>query len=158
MVRRSHKRRKQFICGHRGFGKYCHRCMPLSGKEQPVLPDEVTSAPLLLRRKRVWKSVQRQQAKQRWRESFAYDPIDLTHLPKPIVLKTHHILALLNQGVAPSQLQGKRFKFDRTLLRIPVTYRYRLLCRWYGDRIVPLQVLTHEAYNAFACNKKRLKG
>jgi hypothetical protein len=55
-------------------------------------------------------------------------------------------------------LQGKRLSFDRTLLRIPVTYRYRLLCRWYSNQVIPLQVLSHEAYNAIARNKKHVKG
>ena len=26
MRRRSHRRRKQFDCGHQGYGKYCHYC------------------------------------------------------------------------------------------------------------------------------------
>jgi hypothetical protein len=103
-------------------------------------------------------NLSRPTSKQQWQQSFAADPIDLTHLPKPIVIKTRQILVALDQGVPPAQLQGKRFSFDRTLLRFPVTYRYRLLCRWYADRIIPLQVLSHEAYNAVARNKKRLKG
>ncbi len=107
---------------------------------------------------RVWQAVSPREAKQQWQQRFAADPIDLTHLPKPIVLKTRQILAALEQGVSPAQLQGRRFSFDRTLLRIPVGYRYRLLCRWYCDRIVPLQVLSHEAYNAVARNKKQIKG
>jgi hypothetical protein len=102
------------------------------------------------------KSIAPPVVKRQWQASFAHDPLDLTHLPKPIVLKTRRILAALDQGTAPSQLQGKRFNFDRTLLRIPVSYRYRLLCRWESDRIVPLQVLTHEAYNAIARNKSAL--
>jgi hypothetical protein len=108
--------------------------------------------------RRVWQATAPQTAKQQWQASFAQDPIDLTHLPKPIVLKTRKILAALEQGMAPSQLQGKRLSFDRTLLRIPVTYRYRLLCRWYSNQVIPLQVLSHEAYNAIARNKKHVKG
>lgn len=153
MVRRSHKRRKQFSCGHRGFGKFCHRCLPLLPTVSPVSMDEATASPLPIPRRskqRRWQSVEPRQAKRQWQASFAHDSIDLTHLPKPIVLKTRRILASLNQGIAPAQLYGKRFMFDRTLLRIPVTYRYRLLCRWQSGRIIPLQVLTHEAYNAIA--------
>ena len=108
--------------------------------------------------RRVWQPAAQQTAKRQWQDLFADDPIDLTHLPKPIVIKTRQILTALNQGMAPSQLQGKRLSFDRTLLRIPVTYRYRLLCRWYANQIIPLQVLSHEAYNAIARNKKRVKG
>lgn len=106
----------------------------------------------------VWQATAPSTAKRQWQELFADDPIDLTHLPKPIVIKTRQILTALDQGVPPSQLQGKRLSFNRTLLRIPVTYRYRLLCRWYANQIIPLQVLSHEAYNAIARNKKRVKG
>jgi len=58
-----------------------------------------------------------------------------------IVIKTRQILNALAQGVAPGELKGRRFNFDRTLLRIPVSYRYRLLCRWQAEQIVPLQVI-----------------
>ena len=158
MVRRSHKRRKRFSCGHLGFGRFCHRCLrqqhsilvPQPIKKEKTLPPKAKVH-------RIWKSIAPPVVKRQWQASFAHDPLDLTHLPKSIVLKTRRILAALDQGTAPSQLQGKRFNFDRTLLRIPVSYRYRLLCRWESDRIVPLQVLTHEAYNAIARNKKRPK-
>jgi len=148
MVRRSHKRRKRFACGHLGFGRTCYRCLALAFTP-PVQVHRATT-------RRQWRSPAKL-AKHRWQQSFANDPIDLTHLPKPIVIKTRQILAALDQGISPGKLQGKRFQFDRTLLRIPVTYRYRLFCRWYGDRIVPLQVLTHEAYNAVARNRRKMK-
>ena len=147
MVKRSRKRLKQFNCGHRGFGQYCHRCIRVAEPSQvPVMTDAVVYRPK--------KAASKNTARQQWRQSFAHDPIDLTHLPKPIVIRARHILASLNQGVVPRSMQGKRFNFDRTLLRIPVSYRYRLLCRWQADRIVPLQVLSHESYNAVARNKK----
>ncbi len=158
MVRRSHKRRKRFACGHLGFGRFCHWCFQSADRTQnPVIADLVIYQA---------KKVTRKAAKQ-WQQSFAKDAIsssypqgvELRHLPKPIVIKTRQILTALSQGVAPGELKGKRFNFDRSLLRIPVSYRYRLLCRWQADQIVPLQVMTHEAYNAIARNKKtpRLK-
>ncbi len=147
MVRRR-QYRKRFNCGHRGFGRYCHRCLPMTA---PVpMPAIVIDRPP--------QATPKSLAKQQWQLSFAHDPIDLTHLPKPIVIKTRRILAALNQGVAPGTLQGNRFKFDRTLLRLPVSYRYRLLCRWQAGQIIPLQVLSHEAYNAIARNQQRPNG
>ncbi len=160
MVRRSHKRRKRFSCGHLGFGRFCHHCdrvvhidatLPLTTKIGPL-------SKLQPRSRRVWKAAAHQKTKRRWQASFAHDPIDLSHLPKPIVIKTRCILASLDRGVSPKQLRGKRFNFDRTLLRIPISYRYRLLCRWLAGQIVPLQVLSHEAYNPISRNKKRLRG
>lgn len=158
MVRRSHKRRKRFSCGHLGFGRFCHRCVQIIHTDETRSP--AATNPTASRKpqsRRAWRTTAKKLAKRQWQASFAHDPINLSHLPKPIVIKTRQILAQLNQGIPPSQLQGKRFNFDRTLLRIPVTYRYRLLCRWYADRVVPLQVLSHEAYNAIARNKRRVK-
>lgn len=156
MVRRSRRQQKRFRCGHRGFGRFCHRCIRSSHQPSPE-PTTLVATPQSQIARR-WKTTKQAIAKRQWQQSFTHDPIDLTHLPKPIVIKTRRILASLNQGMAPGQLQGKRFNFDRTLLRIPVSYRYRLLCRWQAGKIIPLQVLTHEAYNAIARNKKRLTG
>jgi len=86
--------------------------------------------------------------KQAWKESFAADPVDLRRLPRAIVLKARGILSALGEGVAYWQLKGKRLRGDRELVRIPVSYRYRLLCRLDGDRLLPLKVLSHEAYNS----------
>jgi|GEM_PF-363797 len=159
MVRRSEKPRKKFSCGHLGSGQACPHCKQVVQVDESQAPDP-QSPPLKAQPqpRRLWQTTGQSTTKQQWRQNFAADPIDLTHLPKPIVIKTRQILTALAQGVPPAQLQGKRFSFDRTLLRFPVTYRYRLLCRWYTDRIIPLQVLSHEAYNAVARNKKRLNG
>ena len=157
MVQRSHKRRKRQRCGHLGYGRWCHRCQPIA------LPKPVNArsqVPFHRRKRSVVQidngAIARQQAKRQWRASFQQDPIPLAHLPKPIVLKTRQILRALEQGTSPGALRGKRFQFDRTLVRIPVTYRYRLLCRWQQDKVLPLMVLSHEAYNAIAHHKKRV--
>ena len=157
MARRHQQQRQQFSCGHFGFGQ-CPHCSQVVQVDESQAPDP-TNPPqhTQAQPRRIWQATGHPTTKQQWQQSFAADPIDLTHLPKPIVIKTRQILVALDQGVPPAQLQGKRFSFDRTLLRFPVTYRYRLLCRWYVDRIIPLQVLSHEVYNAVARNKKRLK-
>ena len=159
MVRRSQKQRQCLSCGNLGSGQACPHCHPVVQIDESQAPDPQRSTlKAQPQPHRVWQATGQHTTKQQWQQSFAADPIDLTHLPKPIVIKTRQILAALDQGVAPAQLQGKRFSFDRTLVRFPVTYRYRLLCRWYAGRIIPLQVLSHEAYNAITRNKKRLKG
>ncbi|WP_245939851.1 hypothetical protein [Stenomitos frigidus] len=159
MAQRRQKQRKGFSCKHLGSSQDCPRCHQIVQIDESQAPD-LKSSSLNTQSQpcRVWQVTGQHTTKQQWQQSFAADPIDLTHLPKPIIIKTRKILAALDQGVPPAQLQGKRFSFDRTLLRFPVTYRYRLLCRWYVDRIIPLQVLSHEDYNAVARNKKRLNG
>ena len=137
MSRRSRKHKKRFACGHRGFGQYCHCCADR-------------------RRLREAKQQQRSCQRQQWKATFAHDPIDLRRLPKAIVLKARQILAALSQGEGFWKFAGKRLSFDRSLIRIPVTYRYRLLCRLRGNDMTPLQVLSHEAYNRVARNRTRL--
>ena len=62
----------------------------------------------------------------------------------------------LEASTPPGELRGRRFSFDRTLLRIPVTYRYRLLRRWSENGIMPLMVLSHKDYNAVVRNRRHL--
>ncbi|MBW4470423.1 MAG: hypothetical protein KME45_08440 [Stenomitos rutilans HA7619-LM2] len=96
---------------------------------------------------------QKRQHRQQWQQAFAHDSVDLTGLPTHIVLKARKILQELSAGKGYYQFQGKRFRFDRTLISIPVTYSYRLLCREQKDGLLPLKVLSHEQYNAIARNR-----
>lgn len=137
MGRRSRKHRKQFSCGHRGFGKACHRCV----KDNALVHQKLVSV------------YQQRLAKQEWEQSFADDPVDLRGLPEHVIVKARQIIANLHNGGTHRQFKGKRFHFDRTLITIPVTYDYRMLCREHKGKLVPLKVLSHEAYNGIARNK-----
>lgn len=37
------KLKKRFECGHRGFGKYCHRCEDADRKTRTVKPSDVAA-------------------------------------------------------------------------------------------------------------------
>jgi hypothetical protein len=137
MTRRRRKHKKVFKCKHRGFGKYCHRCHSL--KQQKIV-----------------KYQQELEKKKEWEKSFKSDLIDLTHLPKKIVVKARKIIDELGNGIGFWNLHGKRFSFDRTLVRIPVTYRYRMLCRFNGKHITPIEVMSHERYNHVSSGKKAI--
>lgn len=136
MSRRSRKHKKRFQCGHRGYGQYCHRCT-----EAQKIGET--------------RQLEKQQMRQQWQQTFLNDRIDLTRLPKKVVLKARQVLSWLNSGISLHQLKAKRFSFDRTTLRIPVTYRYRLLCHQDASGITPLQVISHETYNSIARNTAR---
>jgi hypothetical protein len=41
------------------------------------------------------------------------------------------------------------------VIRIPVTGRYRLLCRDDGEQVVPVKVISHEDYNPLSRSPKR---
>jgi hypothetical protein len=88
--------------------------------------------------------------------SFEADRIDLRELPRPTVVKARRIIQALADGADYRQFRGKRLQFARSVLRIPVTDRYRLICDWVDDRWVPRVVLSHEAYNPLVRSKNRL--
>jgi hypothetical protein len=136
MSHRSRKHKKRFACGHRGYGRYCHRCAERVARKQKRF------------------SQQRQQREQ-WQALFAGDAIELSHLPKSIVKKARTVLSALQQGTHYWQLSGKRLEMMHDVIRIPVTRRYRLLCQDDGDQIVPVKVISHEDYNPLTRGPKR---
>lgn len=137
MSHRSRKHRKRFACGHRGYGQYCHCCADRVARKQRRFS-------------------QRQQQREDWQARFAEDAIELSQLPKAVVKKARTILSALHQGTDYWQLSGKRLKVMRDVIRIPVTRGYRLLCRDDGDQVVPVKIISHEAYNPLTRSPKRL--
>jgi len=118
------RRKKQFPCGHKGYGQTCHRCQQEAEERE-----------------------QKQAERLDWRESFASDPIDLRSLPKHVVLKTRQIIQALEARQDYRQFGGKRLRHDRHVVSIPVTRNYRLLCRDLDGALVPEAALSHEDYN-----------
>jgi hypothetical protein len=143
MSKRSRKWRKRFACGHRGFGRYCHRCAEV---------DRVRRQKTAVQRKqqRLALSVTPKEPQER-----VMDGVNLAKLPKRVMQKAKQILGWLRQGIHPGAIGGKQFGFDRDVLRIPVGYRYRLLCRRGQDGFKPLKIMSHEAYNSVMRNTRR---
>lgn len=136
---RSRKHRKQFPCGHRGYGQVCRRCTQEKAQVEREAAEEAD----------------RRRERQRWEDSFKEDPINLRGLPKQIVEKARHIILELERGTPYSQLGGVKFKHSRKKIRIPVTLRYRMLCHDIDGKIVPKAVISHESYNSIAKNTKK---
>ncbi|MFV8752188.1 hypothetical protein ACNOYE_16695 [Nannocystaceae bacterium ST9] len=87
--------------------------------------------------------------KAEWEASFAADPIDLHDLPTPkLVLRAREILEAIGRGAPWHQFNGKRLQHDRTIISVPVGRRYRMLFRTNTGSPQPVEVLSHEAYNA----------
>ncbi len=125
-------RRKYFPCGHHGKGQYCHLCERQAEDKQSRETQRVA---------RKDQKIQRVQA-------FTNDPINLRDLPSPqLVHKARHIIHHITTTKEYRPFLGKRMEADRTLLSIPLNYRYRILFRIHPDRITPLSVMTHETYN-----------
>lgn len=127
------RRKKIFSCGHRGFGRLCHRC----AKQQAE-----------------WE--RKKQHKLAWEESFHQDPIDLKNLPKNIVIKSRRIIEQLQNQSDYRQFHGKRLRHDRFVISIPINRSYRLLCRDRGDYLAPEAVISHEDYNVVKPGKRSL--
>ena len=118
------RRKKKFICGHKGYGQVCHRCA----------------------QKRVEINIKRQN-KLDWEASFAQDPINLRNLPKNVVVKSRHIIQQLQIQGDYHRFHGKRLRHNRFIISIPVTRSYRLICRDRGTLLTPEAVVSHEDYN-----------
>lgn len=87
--------------------------------------------------------------KQAWRATFADDPINLQHLPnKSLVKRARKILADIGRGAPWHQFNGKRLQHDRNVVSIPLGRRYRILFHTDDGSPKPVEVLSHEAYNA----------
>ena len=118
------RRKKSFPCGHKGYGQICHRCAQKKADQE-----------------------HKRQQKNEWESTFAQDPIDLTTLPKNVVVKARRIIRELQSEKNYREFRGKRLRHDRFIISIPVTRNYRLLCRDCGSFLTPKAVISHEDYN-----------
>jgi hypothetical protein len=83
-----------------------------------------------------------------WQATFDRDPINLRRLPtRTLVRKARAILDQIAAGVPYTRFRGKRFRYDRTIISVPLGRRYRLLFQDEGGALHPLCCLSHEAYN-----------
>ena len=152
------RRKKKFSCGHKGYGRICHRCaqQPIeeaSSDRKLEMPAEAslsapTPHPQLARSSNSnseWEK--KRQDKLEWEAAFARDPIDLRNLPKNVVIKSRRIIERLQIRSDYRQFHGKRLRHDRFVISIPVTRNYRLICRDCGNLLVPEAVVSHEDYN-----------
>ena len=125
------RRKKTFPCGHKGYGRVCHRC----AQEQ-----------LLQTQLDLHRDLKRQE-KAAWEATFEGDPIDLKSLPTHVVHKSRRIINALNEHQDYREFGGKRLRHNRHIISIPITRNYRMICRHDGKMTVPQAVLSHEDYN-----------
>ena len=116
--------KKIFQCGHKGFGQICHHCLQEETKDRTHRAE-----------------------KQNWRDSFHGDPIDLSSLPAYVVLKARNIINGLQTCQNYREFHGKRLRHDRSVVSIPVTRNYRMLCLDLDGNLQPKQVISHGEYN-----------
>lgn len=118
------RRKKNFPCGHRGYGQVCHRC----AQEQAD-------------------GKKKKQHKLDWEATFNHDLINLKNLPKNVVIKSRRIIKQLQIQSDYRQFHGKRLRHNRSIISIPINRNYRLICRDRGQFLSPEAVVSHEDYN-----------
>lgn len=146
-------RKQTFPCGHVGKGRSCSRCPSASppapspkAAPSPNSPSVAKAEPEPLESKA---------DKEAWRETFESDPIPLTHLPsRGLVVRARLILSEINKGAPWHQFNGKRLNHDRNVVSVPLGRRYRIVFRTDDGPPKPIEVLSHEAYNATKPGRK----
>lgn len=129
-------RKKTFPCGHKGKGSFCHSCRAAKRSKERQAEDQAADEP-------------DDDDKEAWKQRFDSDPIPLTHLPnKGLVRRARTILAEIDRGAPWHQFNGKRLQHDRTIISVPLGRRYRIIFRADSGAPVPVEVMSHESYNA----------
>ena len=119
-------RKKTFPCGHKGKGQYCHRC------EQNEVAKKV-----------------RQKKEDMWNERLRLSPVEITHLPRKVAEKVMNVIDGLLDGRSYHEFNGKRLVTmgQREVIRIPIGWNYRLICRANSGGMEFVEVITHEEYH-----------
>ena len=68
-------------------------------------------------------------------------------IPLHVLAHGRRIILGLEKGRAYTSFKGKRLFPDREAISIPVGRRWRLLADWQDGKVIPVQLLSHEAYN-----------
>lgn len=127
------RQKKNFPCGHRGFGRICHTCAEQAQRAQ----------------RQAEAYARQRQARATWEATFAADPIDLSGLPRPdLVTRARKVIAAMADGQDYRFLGGKQLVGYVDYVSIPLGHRYRIIFkRAVGGRMEPYGVYSHEAYN-----------
>ena len=123
--------KKTFPCGHKGKGAHCHRCVQIERAAQAQAEAAYV----------------KQEVAQARKQAFSDDPVDLRGLPQVVVDKARLVIADLGAGANWVEMGGVKFRARKEIIRFKLPMHYRLVCRMTEQGLVPLAVMTHEAYN-----------
>lgn len=77
------------------------------------------------------------------------DRIDLTQLPTDkLADKARVIMDEISKGECYTKFRGKRMKYNRSMISIPLNRRYRLVYTNEGGEMLPIAAVSHSEYNA----------
>ncbi len=121
-------RKKTFPCGHKGKGKYCHRC------EQENKRSEIEKSS--------------KEADDQWKKLFETDPINLRPLlRRNLIEKARKIISGIEKGIHYSKYKGKIMRYNRNVISIPINHDFRLILHRTKNGIIVKDLMDHESYN-----------
>lgn len=156
--------KRQFDCGHRGLGKFCHRCL---NDARPLLMAQKSGEDCFARRAQAAATApvndalrrsRRATADRRAKEAAAASraalasaasraAVDLSaarHLPA-VLGRALDVLAQLESGIHPLSLDGRVLTSRGGDFSVPIGHRHRILVD--STSMKPLRFMTHETYN-----------
>jgi hypothetical protein len=156
--------KRLFDCGHRGLGKFCHRC---ANDARPLLLARKSTDARRARRAQATAAAlandaarhsQRAAAEKRAKEAAATQRAELAsaasrasldlsaarHLPA-VLGRALDVLAQLDAGVHPLSLDGRVLTTRGGDFSVPIGLRHRMLVD--SSSMKPLRFVTHETYN-----------
>ncbi|MDQ7015079.1 MAG: hypothetical protein Q9N68_01750 [Gammaproteobacteria bacterium] len=120
--------KKTFPCGHKGKGKFCHRC------EQEHKAQEL--------------KLMEKERNEEWQYLFNKDEINLRKLPnKTLVNKARNIISSINSGDSYTKFKGKRMRYNRDVISIPLNHDFRVIYHDCSSGLKLQSLLSHEEYN-----------
>jgi hypothetical protein len=156
--------KREFDCGHRGLGKFCHRC---ANDSRPQLLAQMSAENLQAPRKKTTASARSNDpvchpqiaARQRRPKELAAThraalasaascaTLDLSaarHLPA-VLSRALDVLTQLEAGAHPLSLDGRILTTRGGDFSVPIGRRHRILVD--STSMKPLRFVTHEMYN-----------
>lgn len=149
--------KRVFDCGHKGKGKFCHRC---SSEQKAVLASQAeieqrearkasAAAKPRPRKDPPLKDPAEAERLRALKAAAASAPIDLSAaVSLPAVMeRALDVLTQLDAGTHPLSLGGQKLTSRRGYFSVPVGLRHRIFVD--ACSLKPTEFLSHEAYNGF---------
>lgn len=126
--------RRQFSCGHRGKGKFCHRC---AAENKQHAANETARKKLA-------------ETKQHLQQVMTESGLaGIEKVPFKIAQQAIKVAEAIRSGAPIAKYKGKRLQVHRDTISIPIGHRWRLMCKDQNCQIEPIEIISHETYNHF---------
>jgi hypothetical protein len=133
--------KKNFSCGHRGLGQYCHRCVAEKALELKAS-----------QHKREKEQKEQERVRRKLDLMNIEQELNVKHgtFPVHVLKKAHKIVESIRKGESIQNFKAKKLKTigQRSIIRIKVNDGHRIIFIQNASDIRFLELLTHEKYNS----------